>query len=63
MYKDPVIVGDDVYGPGSGLIFNVDCTRESCSFVPANCSHSSDVGVICKRKQAMPFVRTYFDES
>ena len=66
LYKDPVIERDSVYGSGSGLVFDVDCSRESCSFVPVNCSHSSDVGVVCKGitdVQIVLFARAWSDQS
>ena len=58
MPADLVVTGDcSHFGSGSGLIFDLDCTGSEsnvleCGHLPvsgaSNCTHKSDVGVICR---------------
>ena len=58
MPTDRVVIGDSsLFGYGSGRIFNLDCTGSEssvleCGHLPvsnaSNCTHKSDVGVICR---------------
>ena len=52
-----VTVNSNHFGSGSGLIFDLDCTGSEnnvleCVRLPvsdaSNCTHKSDVGVICR---------------
>ena len=55
---DTLIVDSAIYGSGDGLIFDIECTSDdsaaSCTYVPSNCSRSSESGIVCKGK--MPHV-------
>ena len=52
-----VTVDNSLFGYGSGFIFDLDCTGSEstvleCGHLPvssaSNCTHKSDIGVICK---------------
>ena len=49
-----LIVDSAIYGSGDGLIFDIECTSDdstaSCTYVPSNCSRSSESGIVCKGK-------------
>ena len=58
LLTDHVVTGGSIlFGLGSGLIFDLDCTGSEsnvleCGHLPAsgasNCTHTSDVGVVCR---------------
>lgn len=54
------------YGSGTGLMFDVDCNEDSssttdCTYTPvsdlSSCTHSNDVGVVCKGSLNVPNVK------